>query len=635
MFVASVPRPDAWAEGAGQPLGVEPEPVFQQEIERQGIVIQASIVPLESANRATGQLTEGDEVSVRFRITDGATGSPLRGAFPAAWMDWLPGGDEERAKTCKRRVQRLLGGSIFSQSELDLNVFYVLALNEDPTITVVDPLFGFGGTKLLALIPLLSPGVDWAITDDQDRLFVSMPDAGRVAVIETRSWTVIANLDVGPGPRRLALQPDQAYLWVAVDENEPETSGVSAIRVKDLAVVGRIPTGAGSHDIAFSEDSRFAFVTNKDAGSLSVLDVRTLRKARDVAAGASPVSVEYSELAAAAYVASDADGAITAVDGRVLEIVARTEAEPGIVQIRVPPGGRFGFLPNPANDTVSILDLSANRIVQTAKVMEGPDQITFTDENAYIRHRDSDTVLMIPLGEIGNENEKVPLVDIPGGQNPLGQTSQPSLADAIVQASGAYAALIANPADKAIYYYREGMAAPMGNFSNYGRTPRAVLVVERNLREREPGLYETSVMLRRPGEYRLAFYLDVPQIIHCFELRVETEPTRQAARSGPRVAVEPLHKDRHFAVGRPLELSFRLTDAASGAPLVDIEDATVLVFSPAWQTRSTARHQGDGIYAVALAIPRPGFYSVLVEVPSMRLPYTKQFTLADDSMQQR
>ena len=179
------------------------------------------------------------------------------------------------------------------------------------------------------------------------------------------------------------------------------------------------------------------------------------------------------------------------------------------------------------------------------------------------------------------------------------------------------------------------MAAPMGNFSNYGRTPRAVLVVERNLREREPGLYETSVMLRRPGEYRLAFYLDVPQIIHCFELRVETEPTRQAARSGPHVAVEPLHKDRHFAVGRPLELSFRLTDAASGAPLVDIEDATVLVFSPAWQTRSTARHQGDGIYAVALAIPRPGFYSVLVEVPSMRLPYTKQFTLADDSMQQR
>ena len=28
--------------------------------------------------------------------------------------------------------------------------------------------------------------------------------------------------------------------------------------------------------------------------------------------------------------------------------------------------------------------------------------------------------------------------------------------------------LVANPRDKAIYYYQEGMAAPMGQFSNYG-----------------------------------------------------------------------------------------------------------------------------------------------------------------------
>ena len=32
-------------------------------------------------------------------------------------------------------------------AELDLNQFYVLALNNDATITVVDPRFGFGGTK--------------------------------------------------------------------------------------------------------------------------------------------------------------------------------------------------------------------------------------------------------------------------------------------------------------------------------------------------------------------------------------------------------------------------------------------------------------------------------------------------------
>ena len=35
-------------------------------------------------------------------------------------------------------------------ADLVLNVYYVLTLNGNGTIGVVDPLFGYGGTKLLA-----------------------------------------------------------------------------------------------------------------------------------------------------------------------------------------------------------------------------------------------------------------------------------------------------------------------------------------------------------------------------------------------------------------------------------------------------------------------------------------------------
>ena len=48
-----------------------------------------------------------------------------------------------------------------------------------------------------------------------------------------------------------------------------------------------------------------------------------------------------------------------------------------------------------------------------------------------------------------------------------------------------------------VYYYKEGMAAPMGSFSNYGRRPRAVRVVDRSLREQSPGIYRTEARLRR------------------------------------------------------------------------------------------------------------------------------------------
>ena len=46
--------------------------------------------------------------------------------------------------------------------------------------------------------------------------------------------------------------------------------------------------------------------------------------------------------------------------------------------------------------------------------------------------------------------------------------------------------LVANPADKMIYFYAEGMAAPMGSFQNYRRDPKALLVLENGLRESEP-----------------------------------------------------------------------------------------------------------------------------------------------------
>ena len=603
---------------------------FRQTIERQGIAIEASIVPLEGGARVPGTLTEGDEVSVRFRIGDSATGLPLRGAFPAAWMDWLPDNDTAQTITCQQRVQRLLGGGLFGQSELDLNVYYVLALNADPTITVVDPLFGYGDTKLLALIELQSPGEDWVITDDQERVFVSMPEAGQVAIIQTGSWTVEANIDVGPRPRRLALQPDQAYLWIAVGEDDPEGSGVSVLRLRDLEVVGHIATGAGVHDIAFTPDNRYAFVTNRDAGTVSVVDIRTLRKVKDLDAGTAPVSVAFAELAGAAYVASEADGLITAIDGRSFKQRGQIEMKPGIVQVRVVPGSRFGLVPNPATNTVSLLDLASNRIIKTARVMEGPDQISFTDELAYVRHRDSEVVLMIPLKMI--EENQLLVVDVVGGQRPFGQTSRPSLANAIVQASGANAALIANPGDQTIYYYSEGMAAPMGNFSNYGHEPLAVLVVERNLRERDAGLYETNVRLRRPGEYRLVFFLDVPQIFHCFDLRVALDPAKQAAPKGPRVHVVSLRKGQYFEVGQPLKLSFKLTDAATRAPAEDVTDVTILVHSPTWQRKLVARYEGAGVYSIDLVIPMGGGYIVFVKALSMRLPYTQQFTLMDNSL---
>ena len=74
-----------------------------------------------------------------------------------------------------QKVESFLQGSLRSRPDVDLNAYYLLTLNEEASISVIDPLLGFGGTKLLTLVLLKSPGEDWALTSDRSKLFVSMP----------------------------------------------------------------------------------------------------------------------------------------------------------------------------------------------------------------------------------------------------------------------------------------------------------------------------------------------------------------------------------------------------------------------------------------------------------------------------
>ncbi len=460
-------------------------------------------------------LKAGSDAEVAVRLRD-RTGAPISAAGVNGWFSpHRPGAPPLAREECVSRVAAFTAGGLFRQPALDLNVYRVAVLNADPTISIIDPKVTFGGTGLLAIVQLESPGEDWTLDRDQ-RLFVAMPGAGKVAVVDTSAWKVTSNIDVGPHSGRIIIQPDGGYIWVAYD------GGVVAIDPRQARVVKRIKTGSGGHDLAVSDNSAALFVTNSESGTTSVIDVKTVAVARQIRSGANPVSVAWSPLARAAYVASGSDGVITAVDGGNAGAWASVKAAEGISRIRFAPGGRFAFITNPAKDAVYVLDAPSNRIVQTAAVKKGPFEVTFSDTIAYIRHLGSETVLMITLSNIGKPDEPVSVADFPGGQRPFGAKGiAPISADGIVQAAGENAVLVTNPADGEIYYYREGMAAPSADLSAYSHTPRATLVIDRSLREVKPGLFTTIARMPKAGEYDVALFVDSPRVVTCVQVTVE------------------------------------------------------------------------------------------------------------------
>jgi YVTN family beta-propeller protein len=603
---------------------VDSKPLVNQTITQGGVSVTFSIQPITATGPVKGQLIEATEATVRFEITDTTSRKPLTNLRPVAWIDARGESAPLEARGCREKVQTLLQSNFAEKADVDLNSYFILTLNHEPNISVIDPFSSVGPTRLYTLVALRSPGEDWVLTANQKRLFVSLPQVNQVAVVDTSTWQVIANIDAGIKPSRLALQHDERYLWVGNDSAEALGSGVTVIDTTTLKVSARITTGAGHHEIGFTENDRYAFVTNKEEGTLSIFDVHKLAKLKDLPIGLKPTALTFSSLSKTVYVANEGDGNIVAVDGTSHAILTRITMQPGLHAMRLTPDDRYGFVTNIANDTVSIFDVSTNRFLQRVPVGPGPDQLAFTRDFAYVRSSKSEFVTMINVNRLGQEGNELSLTRFPSGQKAPRESPYSSLAAMLVPAPEQGAVLVANAADKMIYFYTEGMAAPMGSFQNYKRDPRALLVLDNSLRETGPGIYTTTVKLPAHGHYDIPFLLDSPRLVNCFDLRVAENP---ASPKNEAVALwlEPLSIPDAIKVGETYQLRIKVTDARSKKPAIKLEDLGALVFlSPGiWQQRMSAREVGDGVYEISFKPPEPGVYYVFFQCPSLGVRFTQ------------
>ncbi|MEN3334394.1 MAG: hypothetical protein V7641_3759 [Blastocatellia bacterium] len=584
-----------------------------------GIAIEYAVEPVSDASHTS--LTGGDDARVQFRITDAATNNPVTGLRPAAWLDYRESKQPLAAdRECREKVKAFTQGSFTARPDVDLNSYYILALNREASISVIDPIVSFGSSKLFALVLLNNPGEDWVLSRDGRKLFVTMPMSNQVAVVDTATWKVATNIEIGARPGRIVLQKDQKYVWAGDMPMTAAPSGVTVIDTASQKVAARILTGTGRHEVALTADDRFAFISNTGEGTVSIIDVAKLTKIKDVKVGVTATSLAYSPLSKAVYAIDETTGAMIAIDAQSLEPVARLSVKPGINLIRIAPGGRFGFILNTKVDTAQIFDTASNRLLHTVKVGLRPDQIVFTEAYAYVRSLGSDEVLLLSLKDLDKVASVQP-THIPAGQGAPEIAGQTTAAAAITATPETGAVLIANPADQTIYYYTEGMTAPMGNFQNYRREPRGVMVVDRSIRETSPGVYSANLKLPQGGHYDLAFLLDSPRVVNCFDLSVNENPQMARRDNEPPLRVQYLVKTVNVRPHESFTLQVRLRDTKTGAARSDLKDVGVLTFlAPGiWQERQWAKGLGDGVYEISFVPPDEGIYYVFVYCPSLKI----------------
>jgi len=120
-------------------------------------------------------------------------------------------------------------------------------------------------------------GIDHADFSPGGRyMFASCEFSGRMVEVDLRTQRVIRTLVLGNGltsPQDVKLSPDGRVLYTADQQN----GGLWEINPSSFRVIGFLHTGAGAHGLYPSRNARFMYVSNRAAGSVSVVSFRTRR----------------------------------------------------------------------------------------------------------------------------------------------------------------------------------------------------------------------------------------------------------------------------------------------------------------------------------------------------------------------
>ncbi|APR74864.1 Hypothetical protein A7982_00210 [Minicystis rosea] len=581
---------------------------------RDGISIAFELRPVNGPVAAHG------DASAVFTITDAATGAPVRGLRPLAWMSRRGSEPAPDETACKDKVKSYLGGLISAKADVEMSAYHLWTLGGDGTISIIDPTVAFTRTKLHGVIDLDGRPADWAMSLDRASVFVSLPEKRSVAIVDVHKRAVVARVPVGAGAARVAPAPDGRRVWIGNDD------GVSVIDARTHAVEETIAAGAGHHEIAFADGGQTAWITSRESDAVVVVDARSLAVIGRVAVGRGVVAVAASEVAQAVYVANGEAGEIAVIDIARRAVVGRIAQKRGLAALRFDPSGRFAFATNRVEGELSIIDAAAARTARTLTGLGAPDEIAFTGSFAYVRQPSAAKMSVIELNTIDRQGS-LAAIEVPIGQATTTE-ARAGLAPLIAPTPEGNSVMAASPADKNLHYFVEGMMAPVGAHRTYGRAPEGLLIVDRGLTEGAPGVYAATVQLGKPGPYDVSILLDRPRFAACLEQTVPVGARHASDEETPRLTVVPVFDPKaHLQRGVPVTLRFRLHEEAEGAApatlgAADI-DVLIIRFPTGHRFHERARDEGNGVYSVTFTPPSPGQYRFLAAVESRGLPLGK------------
>jgi YVTN family beta-propeller protein len=199
--------------------------------------------------------------------------------------------------------------------------------------------------KLHHSLSVPCPGVDHMdFTADGRYLIASCEFGARMIRVDVAREKVVGTLDLKSGamPQDVKLSPDGRVFYVA----DMMSNGVWLIDARTFRKIGFIPTGAGAHGLYASRDSRYLYVSNRDEGSISVIDFarRKVVAKWHLPGGGSPDMGGVSADGGVLWLSGRYDSEVYAIDTKSGQLLARIPVGSGPHGLCVyPQPGRYSL----------------------------------------------------------------------------------------------------------------------------------------------------------------------------------------------------------------------------------------------------------------------------------------------------
>jgi YVTN family beta-propeller protein len=164
-----------------------------------------------------------------------------------------------------------------------------------------------------------------------------------------------------------------AKVYVADEDGDT----VSVIDAASFRKVGSVAVGRGPHNVQVSPDGRLAWVTNN---------------------GAKPAEQPaHQGMAKSDHEATATAGEVWAIDTATDGVVAKVPVGMHPAHVVLTPDGRFAYVTNGGENTVSVVDTSAQRVVATIAVGAYPHGVRISPDGtqAYVANLKGGTVSVI------------------------------------------------------------------------------------------------------------------------------------------------------------------------------------------------------------------------------------------------